>query len=117
MTLDPAVHEWAKQWAGRSAAFASLLQAVVLAEGNILKAVQCSEPSVQTEREALMILARSACHALADYVVLTDPAGFVHFWAHRWAPVGAANDPRALNANWPHNVLAIWDQPSPKSAA
>lgn len=27
-----------------------------------------------------------------------------------WAPLGAANDPNNLNANWPGNVLAIYRQ-------
>lgn len=29
---------------------------------------------------------------------------FIKFMAARWAPVGATNDPRALNEHWPTNV-------------
>ena len=88
----------------------ALLQAVVTAEGNILKAVQCSIPTVQTRSEALRILARSAAHAMTDYIKSSDQyrAEFVAFWGDRWAPVGAANDPKGLNANWIQNVRKLW---------
>ena len=87
---------------------AALIQAVVNAEGDILKAVRCSVPSVQTRQEALVVTCRSAAHALSDYVKRNDGPAFVQFWAARWAPQGAANDPTSLNANWPVNVAALW---------
>lgn len=86
----------------------ALIQAVVNAEGNIVKAVQCSIPSVNTRAAALDVTCRSAAHALSDYVKATNAAGFVSFWAERWAPPGALNDPTHLNANWPTNVLKLW---------
>jgi hypothetical protein len=86
----------------------ALIQAVVVAEGNILKAVQCSIPSVTTREEALEITCRSASHALSDYIKVIGRGPFVEFWAKRWAPVGAKNDPTSLNANWPKNVLRLW---------
>lgn len=88
---------------------AGLIQAVVNAEGNIVKAVQCSIPTITTRADALDVLCRSAVHALSDFVKNGDEnAQFVQFWAQRWAPVGATNDPANLNANWAHNVSALW---------
>jgi hypothetical protein len=100
-----------KQWAGDSGAFDRLLEAVVTAEGNIIKAVQCSIPTVTTEDEALQVLARSATHAMADWIELLpieQRQAFVAFWGARWAPVGVKNDPTGLNANWVENVEKGW---------
>ncbi len=87
-----------------------LVQAVVQAEGNIVKAIQASLPSVTTRSQALDILCRSAVHAMSDYLTATDAReGFVIFWGKRWAPVGAANDAATnLNQFWPKNVAALW---------
>lgn len=106
MTIDQDVMIIAKKW-GLDAA---LLQAVVNAEGDIIKAVRCSIPSIQTRPQALDVLARSATHAMSDFIRGDEhrQADFVAMWAARWAPVGAANDPKHLNANWPKNVLAFW---------
>jgi hypothetical protein len=87
----------------------ALVQAVVRAEGDIVRAVQCSFPSVTTREDALRVLCRSAVHAMRDYIANQRlQQGFVEFWGARWAPQGAANDPRHLNANWAHNVYALW---------
>lgn len=94
--------------AARFGVDAALIQAVVKAEGNILKAVQCSIPTVTTHEQALEITCRSAAHALSDYVKQHHAAEFVKMWGQRWAPVGAANDPTDLNKNWPVNVLKFW---------
>ncbi len=95
-----------------------LIQAVVNAEGDILKAVRVSLPATKDRAAALDITCRSAVHAMSDFIKLgttSDPAqtmkSFVEFWAHRWAPVGVDNDPTGLNRNWPANVLAIWRKP------
>lgn len=90
----------------------ALIEAVVRAEGNILRAVQCSIPSITTVEEALDVTCRSAVHAMSDYVKGKAAAGFVEFWAKRWAPVGVANDPTHLNSNWPKNVKAFWLPPT-----
>ena len=108
MRIDPDVRGFAVRWGLDP----HLLQAVVNAEGNIVKAVQCSIPSVTTQEEALEITCRSAAHAMSDYLKQTNPAGFISYWAARWAPVGAANDPASLNKHWPKNVLAFW-KPQP----
>jgi hypothetical protein len=85
-----------------------LIQAVVIAEGNILKAVQCSLPNVSTREQALEVTCRSAVHAMSDYVKTHAGPDFVAMWANRWAPQGVANDPTNLNGNWPVNVVKGW---------
>jgi hypothetical protein len=93
-----------------------LLQAVVNAEGNIVRAVQCSIPTVTTRAVALQITARSCVHAMVDWIKsgpgdnVERRGAFIAFWANRWAPRGAANDPHDLNANWASNVQAIWNR-------
>lgn len=106
MTIEKDVADVAKHWGLDPA----LLQAVVVAEENIIKAVQCSFPEITTRAQALDILARSATHALCDFVRANGKtqADFVLFWAAKWAPIGAKNDPTLLNANWPRNVLTNW---------
>jgi len=89
----------------------SLLQAVVTAEGNIVRAVQCSIPTVTTRAVALQITARSCVHAMVDWIKSGGEGrqdAFLAFWANRWAPRGAANDPHDLNANWARNVARLW---------
>jgi cephalosporin-C deacetylase-like acetyl esterase len=107
VSIDPDVARVAK----RFGVDAALVQAVVQAEGGraaIIKAVQCSYPSITTIDQALDIVCRSACHALSAYVSAHDPEGFTAFWGAKWAPVGAQNDPTDLNRNWPLNVLRLW---------
>lgn len=97
-----------------------LLQAAVAAEGGgqaIVRAVQCSLPNVKDRDEALRITARSAVHAMSDFLAAHDGAAFVRFWGARWAPVGAKNDPGALNQFWAKNVIAGWLGGEPGEAA
>lgn len=104
MTIDPDVR-------GVAAHFgvdARLIQAVVNAEGNIVRAVQCSIPSVTTREKALDVLCRSCVHAMSTYVQNHDPGAFIDAWATRWAPRGAMNDPTGLNQNWSGNVKKLW---------
>jgi|SRR5579862_6017262 len=88
----------------------ALLQAVVLAEGDIVRAVQRSYPMVQTRDAALKITARSAAHAMSDWIRSDGDRqqAFLAFWSMRWAPIGAANDSKNLNANWASNVVRLW---------
>ena len=89
----------------------ALLQAVVNAEGDIVVAVRCSIGSVSTRAEALQITSRSAVHAMCDWIKSGGEDrqdAFVAFWANRWAPVGAKNDPANLNVNWASNVDKLW---------
>ncbi len=87
-----------------------LIQAVVNAEGDIVKAVQCSFPLVETREKALDITCRSCVHAMCDWLKGTKGAdeAFVMFWGARWAPEGAKNDPTGLNSNWVRNVTTLW---------
>ena len=109
-----AVREYARTW-GLPAAF---LQAVVDAEGGrdaIIRAVQCSVPSVTTLNKALEVTCRTITHALSDWVLQDkgdgrEPRDFIDFLGARWAPQGAANDPTNLNANWVRNVAAIYQE-------
>lgn len=94
---------------------ADLIAAVMVAEGgttaHLLKAVRCSLPNTKDDAEAVRITCRSALHALYDFYFKAGggtPEQFVEYWARRWAPVGAANDPTSLNANWPKNVKRAW---------
>jgi hypothetical protein len=86
----------------------AMIQAVDIAEGNLLRAVQCTFPHVTTREEALDITCRSAVHAMSDYLKINAPGGFINYWGHRWAPVGVDNDPHNLNKNWPINVGKNW---------
>ncbi len=106
MIIDPDVAAAAKRWGLDP----RIPQAVCKAEGNILKAVQCSIPSVTTRAQALDVLCRSCVHAMSDFVQITptERSNFVSFWAKRWAPEGVKNDPTNLNQNWPVNVLNFW---------
>jgi deoxyribose-phosphate aldolase len=104
VTIDADVQRIARQFGVDP----SLIQAVVQAEGDILKAVRCSVPSCKDRQQAIEITCRSAVHALSDFVKQGHGAAFVQFWARRWAPVGATNDPTRLNENWPVNVSSLW---------
>lgn len=104
MTIDDDVARIAKQFG----VDAELIQAVVVSEGNILKAVQCSIPSVKTREKAIEVTCRSAAHAMSDYLKAHAAGAFVAFWSERWAPRGVANDPKDLNQFWPVNVLRLW---------
>ena len=62
----------------------ALVQAVVAAEGDIVRAVRCSYPTVQTREEALKITARSAAHAMSDWIKSGGEErqdAFITFWA------------------------------------
>ena len=106
MTIQPDVLAVARRFGLDPA----LLQAVVNAEGDIVRAVQCSLPSVTTREEALSVTARSAVHAMCDWIKSDDDRqqAFIVFWARRWAPGGAANDPKNLNQYWQSNVIRFW---------
>jgi hypothetical protein len=110
--IHPDVRRIARRWAGSSPAFPKLIHAVIQAEGgtldHLLKAVRCSIPSCKDTDEAIEITCRSAAHHLCDFIAQGNPAGFVSYWAAKWAPVGVANDPTSLNKNWPKNTLAAW---------
>lgn len=86
----------------------ALVQAVVTAEGNIVRAVQCTYPDVTDRSHAIRITCRSIVHRLCQFAKEQQPSAFVAYMAAAWAPVGAKNDPKGLNKNWPSNVLRLW---------
>lgn len=87
----------------------TLIAAVEKAEGNIVRAVACSVPSVTTREKALDITCRSAVHAMCDFIKAKGlQAEFIAAWGAKWAPVGAENDPKNLNKNWASNTLKSW---------
>lgn len=103
MTIAPDVRLAAQHWGLP----ASWVQAVILAEGDgphFVKAVQCSVPTVQNRAQAIEVLCRSLTHRLADYATGLVTGDFWSYFASRWAPIGVANDPHDLNANWLPNV-------------
>ncbi len=114
MTIDADVQITAKRWGLDPV----LLQAVVQAEGNILRAVQCSFPNTQTRQEALEITCRSCTHAMRDFIrEYSFGPTFISYWGNRWAPIGASNDPAKTNANWVPNVTKLWLGNPPVKAA
>src|SRR5438874_3113273 len=81
---------------------APLVQSIVNAEGggdHITTAVRCSVRDVKDREAALHIVCRSSIHALVDFARLFHDEEFVKFFASRWAPPHAANDPTNLNRN------------------
>ncbi len=38
----------------------------------------------------------------------SDYASFIHYFADKWAPIGASNDPNNLNKNWLPNFLKFY---------
>lgn len=89
----------------------ALIMAIVKAEGGttkIVKAVQCSVPSITTLDQALEITCRSAIHRMWEHVKEIDPDGYISYLGSKWAPVGVKNDPKGLNKNWTKNVLKLW---------
>lgn len=108
--IDPDVRRIARRFAGESSTFPKLIQAVVRAEGDILKAVKCSVPSCKDREEAIEITCRSALHAMSDYMIRLDADGYVEYWGAIWAPAKAKNDPTNLNVHWVPNVKRLWRQ-------
>jgi hypothetical protein len=109
--IDPDTRRIAKRFAGSSPSFPKLIAAVEKAEGNIVKAVECSmtlDPARDKREQALDITCRSAVHAMSDFIREHHAEEYVQYWAKRWAPVGAANDPTGLNRNWPINTVRFW---------
>ena len=117
--------------------FTSLLVAIIRAEGGeaaFIKAIQCSYPKTATFPEALARACKTLRNRVVEYqsrdlgplmetqaAAAMDPwtgealprrllftTTFIEFLGARWAPVGADNDPTALNVNWVPNVTAMY---------
>jgi len=108
MTIDTDVAAAAKFWGEDP----RLVQAIVDAEGGgaaIVRAVQCSVPTVRTREKALEVVCRSLNHRRRDYIAqLGQNADFIAFFSTHWAAPNADNDPTHLNENWPNNVRKLW---------
>ena len=108
MTIDTDVAAAARFWGEDP----RLVQAIVDAEGGgaaIVRAVQCSMPTVRTRAKALEVVCRSLNHRRRDYIArLGQNADFIAFFLTHWAPPSAENDPTHLNENWPNNVRTLW---------
>ena len=90
---------------------ASLLQAIVDNEEDIVRAVQCAVQSVSTRSEALQITARSAVHAMCDFIKSGGPErqdDFIRFWSRRWSAFADTTEAALLNAGWKTNVDQWW---------
>jgi hypothetical protein len=97
-----------------------LIDAMTTAEGGpdaMVRAVRISVPLCDSYAGERVIAANSIAHAMWDFIardfpIPPSPVGasglsdFLVFLGSRWAPVGAANDPNGLNANWVANVIA-----------
>lgn len=108
--IDPDVRRIASRFAGIALSFRQLLAAVVRTEGNIIQAVKCTYKDVADKDTALDITARSAVHAMSDFIY-QDKArreAFIDQWAGIWAPRKVQNDPTDLNRNWPTNMKKFW---------
>lgn len=104
MTIDEDVRAICATYADADS-LAEIVQAIVIAEGNIVKAVQCSAKGVTTREAALHVVCRSVLHRMSDFALMPDRArDFVTYFGGYWAPIGVANDPKGLNKNWVPNV-------------
>lgn len=117
--------------------FTPLLVAMIRAEGGetaFVKAIQCSYPKTKDFPEALARACKTLRNRVVEYqsrnlgplmetqaAAALDPwtgealprrllftTTFIEFLGARWAPIGADNDPTALNANWVPNVTAMY---------
>ena len=117
--------------------FTPLLMAMIRAEGGeaaFVKAIQCSYPKTKDFPEALARACKTLRNRVVEYqsrdlgplmetqaAAAMDPwtgealprrllftTTFIEFLGARWAPVGADNDPTALNVNWVPNVTAMY---------
>lgn|SRR5574338_627647 len=106
-TIDPDVARISKRWNLP----AEWVAAVIRQEGGreaIVRAVQCSIPSVKTFDDAVDIVCRSAVGALVRLVQGRELVGeWVSVFGAKWAPVGVANDPTNLNAHWVPGIQRI----------
>lgn len=105
MTIKSDVAKVARKWRIDP----RLLQAIDIAEGNIILAMKTNPPP-KTREEALDIACRTIVHRMMDYISLDDEhaRAFVSYLGSIWAPIGVDNDPTNLNKNWVPNVLKLW---------
>ena len=86
-----------------------LADAIYIAEGGKKAKTPfgiCSQP-VKGYAHARRVCLASIRKNVARWEAAGKPGDFVSFMGRRWAPVGASNDPRGLNRQWPDNVRRI----------
>jgi hypothetical protein len=83
--------------------------AIKVAEGNS-KNFGVLSTKTANSHEAEQVLDNSIRNSYLRWLQAGQPGKFVDFMAARWAPVGVANDPNNLNANWPTNVRSSLQQ-------
>lgn len=83
----------------------------------VVDAIRCAEGGNKAKRPygVLSVPTRSEAHARSvclntvrrnwdRWEAEGSPGDFIDYLGKRYAPVGAKNDPRGLNKNWPRNV-------------
>lgn len=85
-----------------------LADAIRKAEGNPNYGV-LSIPC-KTEAKCRQICINSIKNNLKRYEKSDKSIDFISFMAKRWAPVGAKNDPKNLNANWIRNTTFHYER-------
>jgi hypothetical protein len=65
---------------------------------------------VRSEAEARHVCLVSITNNLARWERAGRPEPFIQFMSRRWAPIGASNDPAALNKHWAANVARIYER-------
>jgi hypothetical protein len=86
-----------------------LADAIWLAEGGKAAKTPYGVLSVRTGSEAR---ARAVCvntvrNNWTRWEAAGKPGDFIDYLGKKYAPVGAKNDPRGLNKNWPGNVRRL----------
>ena len=76
-------------------------KAVKVAEGNKRNFGAINTTSTP---QAQRVLTESIQNNYIRWVQAGKPGTFIDFMRDRWAPIGVANDPKNLNANWNNNV-------------
>jgi hypothetical protein len=85
---------------------ARLADAIFHAEGGKKAKVSHGILSVKTKDPRAVCLT-TIRNTWGRWETAGSPGDFIDFLGKRYAPVGAKNDPRGLNKNWPRNVRSL----------
>lgn len=101
----------APAWAGESHEIPAeqVADAVYRAEGGAKTRYPYGVLSVKVngEAEARRVCLNSIRNSRQRWYKAGCPGDWLAYFAKRWCPVGASNDPTGLNSNWLRNVRAI----------